>query len=716
MIRAALILGISVSWVVTSSGIVRDVVDETYGNGIGQISLASTYTWSFGSAPGPSEVLSDGSVQLTHGAGIDYATRPNADLSFQMPGGGTWTLEIKMQLHGALGGLFQLQDNTGWGTTITLNSLFSETVPHPNTIGDYNQRVVDGTNIEPPGFDGSAVHVYRFERFEGSAVEMFVDDVSLGSISCCTGAQGDGMQITIGFGGGLSPGPGTSDVYYVKVAGPPPVAESTDVTVGDTMAIIPAGAFAESRGSQPIAVGSARQLLIDDLFFEAAAGVSIKVHPARKTGEKNLQREKEWESATPNWFNVMEDGGAYRMWYECYDIDGWPTGDDTSFCYAESNDGINWTRPNLGLYEYKGSKDNNILFRLMGPEEGHSRVHGTGVFKDPHAPPGERYKAVGQGIWPGLYDWPSHRITGMYSADGLRWTRYPRPICEVHADSQYSGFWDESTETYVIFGRVGGRGRSLGRSEGENFKAFEPLQFVMQSDDDDPQPCDLYNSAALKYPYAANAYFMFISLFQHDPQTLDIRLAVSRDGKTWTRPDRDTPFIPIGGEGEFDSGSIYMGQGILRVGDELWQYYGGSPLNHADGELENLVKPGNGRVYSRVITRLDGYLSARAGPEGGSFRTPPLVFEGNVLKLNVKVAPGGSVRVGLFDAEGQPVKWRSLDDCLPITGDHINTIVQWKTDGDVSGRAGQPTRLHVDMKDADLYAFQFDEDYPYRLK
>ena len=138
-----------------------------------------------------------------------------------MPGGGTWTLEIKMQLNGALGGLFQLQDNTGWGTTITLNSLFNETVPHPNTIGDYNQRVVDGTNIEPPGFDGSAVHTYRFERFEGGAVEMLVDDVSLGSVGCCTGAQADGMQITIGFGGGLSPGPGTSDVYFVRLSSIP---------------------------------------------------------------------------------------------------------------------------------------------------------------------------------------------------------------------------------------------------------------------------------------------------------------------------------------------------------------------------------------------------------------------------------------------------------------------------------------------------------------
>ena len=108
------------------------------------------------------------------------------------------------------------------------------------------------------------------------------------------------------------------------------------------------------------------------------------INPATKTGEKNVQRDKPWESATLNWFNVMQDEGKYRMWYECYDIDSWDcVGCDTSFCYAESKDGITWNKPSLGLVEFEGSKDNNILFRLVGPDGAHSRVHGTGIFKDP---------------------------------------------------------------------------------------------------------------------------------------------------------------------------------------------------------------------------------------------------------------------------------------------------------------------------------------------
>ena len=213
-------------------------------------------------------------------------------------------------------------------------------------------------------------------------------------------------------------------------------------------------------------VGAARQLLIDEAFFDRAENVRLRLHAARKTGEMTLKRERPWESATINWFTVMEDPGVvdreakYRMWYECYDVEGWPTADDTSFCYAESRDGIHWTKPELGLFEYQGSKKNNILFRQIGEGVGQSRVHGTRVFNDAAAPPEARYKAVSQGIWQGKT--PPHTIAGMFSADGMKWTRYPSPICDQFGDSQYSGFWDEQAGKYVLFGRTSGRGRAWG--------------------------------------------------------------------------------------------------------------------------------------------------------------------------------------------------------------------------------------------------------------
>ena len=488
-----------------------------------------------------------------------------------------------------------------------------------------------------------------------------------------------------------------------------------------------AGATAKA-GQRPVDlynVGSEKQLFIDGAFFEKAENVRIRLHPARKTGEKTLEREHPWESLTINWFNVMEDPGVvdkqarYRMWYEAYDVDGWlryekEKNDNYTivFCYAESRDGIKWTKPELGLfeYEYNGSKKNNILFRTIGPEGANSRVHGVGVFKDPTAPPESRYKGASQGRLHGQY-----RIAGMYSADGLRWTRWPKPIVTNggFADSQHSCFWDQRRGKYVLYARGGGI------RESDDFSCFEKGidGFSFRPGRKHPPKSTIYNHAAMKYPYAANVYLALPSLYSRPkstPDTLEIYLAVSRDGARWTWPDSPVPFIALGKPDTFDSGSLYMGQGIIRVGDELWLYYSGSPLTHNESSLEKEKNPKNARIYSRVIVPLDRFVSVDSGTEGGYFVTPPLTFTGNTLKLNVEVREGGSARVGLLTEDGKPVPGRTVEDCLPITGDQMATPVRWRKGGDVSPRAGKPTRLRVELKSASLYAFQFDQPQPAR--
>jgi hypothetical protein len=455
-------------------------------------------------------------------------------------------------------------------------------------------------------------------------------------------------------------------------------------------------------------VGDQRQLLIDEAFFAQANRVRLRLHPAQKTGEKILGPQGPWESATLNWFSVLEDPGVidrrakYRMWYECYDVAGWNSGDDTSFCYSESRDGIHWNKPAVGLFDYQGSRKNNILFRQIGLGSGRSRVHGTGVFRDPTAPPEARYKAVSQGIWQDRT--PPHRIAGMFSPDGLRWTRYAKPICDVFADSQYSGFWDPRLRKYVLYGRTEG---GVGRAESSDFSHFGPLQLVLNTDRRDPPESSLYNPAALKYAGAVHLYLMFPSLYQHRPQTLDIRLATSRDGIHWTWPQQDAALVPLGPAGAADSKTLYLGQGLIQAGDEMWLYYSGSPLRHNEAELENLAKFREPRIFSRAVLRRDRFVSADAGREGGYFVTPPLLFAGAVLRLNLETRRGGSVRVGLVDASGQAVPGRGVADCLPMAGDQLDAVVRWKRGTDVSDRANRPTRMRVELIDASLYGFEF---------
>jgi hypothetical protein len=455
-------------------------------------------------------------------------------------------------------------------------------------------------------------------------------------------------------------------------------------------------------------VGSERQLFIDTAFFDQSENVCLRLQQPLKTGEKNVQYDKPWESATLNWFCVLQDPGVidkeakYRMWYECYDVAGWPTSDDTSFCYAESRDGIHWTKPELGLCEYQGTTNNNILFRQIGHGDHQSRVHGTGVFIDPTAPPEARYKAVSQGQWQSST--PPYRIAGMVSPDGLKWTRLPRPICDSFADSQYSCFWDPHRCKYVLYGRVAS---GLGRAESSDFSQFSPLSPMLAPNAQDPSDSNLYNSAVLKYAGAANVYLMFPSLWQHVPDTLDIRMAVSRDGVHWTYPEQARPFVPLGMPEAFDSATLYMGQGVIDAGDETWLYYSGSPLLHQKTELENLVKCQQPRAMSRLVLRRDRFVAVEADKTGGWFVTPPLRFAGDTLQLNVDVRTGGCVRVALLDEQGCALPGCGIDDCLPVIGDHLDAVVRWKNEVNLAESAHRPIRMRVELQDARVFGFQF---------
>ena len=452
-----------------------------------------------------------------------------------------------------------------------------------------------------------------------------------------------------------------------------------------------------------VVVGSEKQLFIDDLFLQRATNVSLQMHPARKTGERTLVPDQPRENASLNWFSVLQQDGKFRMWYECYDVEGWPTTNDTSFCYAESADGIRWAKPSRNLFSYNGSTRNNILFRELGPPGAYSRVHGAGVFVDPTAPRDARYKCVSQGMF--ARSTPPYRVAGMVSPDGLRWTRLPNPICDVFADSQYSAFWDAGLGTFVLYGRVSGRGRAIGRVQSRDFAHFEPLQLVLENE----SARDLYNPAAVKYAGAENAYLMFPSVYDHQSDKLDIHLAVSHDGLHWRFPDRATPFIALGPAGQFDSGSLYLGQGVVRVQDELWHYYSGSPLKHEEANLALLTNSANSRIYSRATIRLDGYVSVAAGDQEGYFVTPPLRFKGNALTLNVAVKPDGELRVGLLDEAGNPAPGLAPSDCVPIKGDHIRHRVTWTSHADLAAHATRPVCLAFRMTKANLFAFQFTD-------
>ncbi len=450
----------------------------------------------------------------------------------------------------------------------------------------------------------------------------------------------------------------------------------------------------EEKPRGPIEVGDRRQLLFDDFFTERRQGLDIVVNPPRKTGKIFLRADKPWERLMINaWHTILEDPDPldpsyrYRLWYETYA----KVGDlGSALAYARSKDAIHWEKPNLGLIEFNGSRDTNLVFRGA---LGHGQ-HGGTVFIDPTAPAEERYKYIYLG---------GEAVCGAVSPDGLRW----RPVAEDSdvlvkwgSDTQSTCFWDPDRHAYVAFLRSWSP-RMVSRTESKNFRSFPNPVPVLAPDELDPPDTDLYNNAAVKYPYAGNAYFIFTSLYHHPSDKLWVELAVSRDSVEWARPWRQ-PFIPNGAEGEWDSGVIYRGVGLLRKGDELWlSYYGRVATHDTYGDKE--YQGG----YSYAVSRLDGFASMDAGPRLGELVTLPLVFSGRHLLLNLQTFEGGSTRVELQDADGKPLPGFSASDSAILRGDRVSLPVTWKGKSDLSELSGKPVRLRILLRRAKLYAFEF---------
>src|SRR2546427_4785735 len=145
-------------------------------------------------------------------------------------------------------------------------------------------------------------------------------------------------------------------------------------------------------------VGNEKQLFIDTLLVDASRSVTLTVNPPRKTSEKNIVSDRPWEEFyAGGWNTVLEDEGVFRMWYEGRAFEGGTGYDDLKkyLCYATSRDGVRWEKPVLGLVEFRGSRENNIVM---------SGVVGT-VFLDPRRAGGDPYKYAGRTDGFGLWIW-----------------------------------------------------------------------------------------------------------------------------------------------------------------------------------------------------------------------------------------------------------------------------------------------------------------------
>ena len=257
----------------------------------------------------------------------------------------------------------------------------------------------------------------------------------------------------------------------------------------------------------------------------------------------------------------------------------------TSLAYARSKDGIHWEKPSLGLVDWRGSKENNLLFRY---------AHGTGVMldeRDKNA--GRRFKMVTKVDIPGH---GAHMAVG-FSEDGIHWGELiPWPEYNPQADSHNFPFWNEEEQCYMLVSRIWKDGiRVTTISHSQDFIHWsEPVETLRGRGYEN----QIYSMPVFK---THGLYLGLASLIHEGDRNeknfdcVDCELTWSADGKKFDFAAMDQAVIPRGDghypDGEFDNSCIYASSPVTD-GQKVWIYYMGG-----NGQHTNFRESSLGRAY-----------------------------------------------------------------------------------------------------------------------
>ncbi|MHC4756164.1 MAG: LamG-like jellyroll fold domain-containing protein [Planctomycetota bacterium] len=493
--------------------------------------------------------------------------------------------------------------------------------------------------------------------------------------------------------------------------------------------------------NQPVMLGSRKHVFIDEVMVDRKENIKSVLNRAGNALTTNIKAA--WDASF-----FQHQGRIYTVVAEGYECD------EGAIRLLVSDDGLNFEEPYLGLIEYRGSKNNNLV--MLGlPSWGK-------YFKDtnPACPPEELFKAT---------LWVAQRGIYMYfSPDAVHWRRNETCMLPLVSGGGCETYWDDQQGMYMNYiKRDGsyntGQFPNYGRST-TMFKSRQPNRTwpfnpvpdpyfegwpfpcvtgegitVMGPELLNPNKAQIFRTRPQKYEWAPDVYmsFMFRSHSGH--------VGVSRDGMNWKiRPELN--YMPltkchanqpdwspetygkrdqkpskkkskketlIAGKPVASSNKgMGMANGIIRRGDEIWQY-------------ANCDITGDPDATIRLTQRLDGFISLDAAEKPGVIITRPFIFQGKKLTLNVNAAKG-SLKVAILDLPGQEITGHnvgltnspkkgvrnySITHCDPITTDSVRQVVTWKGNSDLGNLAGKVVRLRIEMQNAKLYAFKFENHF-----
>ncbi|HCS49986.1 hypothetical protein [Rubinisphaera sp.] len=461
-----------------------------------------------------------------------------------------------------------------------------------------------------------------------------------------------------------------------------------------------------------IHIGSRRELLIDHYLIDKLNNVRLVLNHPRDEGVA-LEFDKPWEGLFCGYCTVIKDGELYRLYYRGSPKGGADGNSNEVYCCAESKDGIEWTKPELDIFQLQGHSKNNIVLADAAPV-----THNFCPMLDtrPGIPADQRYKAIGGTMTSGLI--------AMCSGDGLHWKKLQEePVITTTMvpykymfDSQNLAFWSEHENKYVCYFRVFEGGiRRICRTTSDDFINWSnPILMEYRTHDGDAPIEHLYTNQTHPYFRAPHLYVSIAARFMPGRQVLTEEQAKAINvSPKYFKDTSDAILMTTRGGGFYDR--TFPG-GFIRpgIGARNWvsrtNYPALNVIQTGPAEMSVYLNQDYAQPTShlrRYSIRLDGFASAQAPYKGGELLTKPLTFTGRELTINFGTSAAGSIRVEIQDSSGKPLPGFSLAEANEQIGNEIERVVTWKQGGDVSSLSGKTVRLRFVMKDADLYAFKF---------
>lgn len=486
-----------------------------------------------------------------------------------------------------------------------------------------------------------------------------------------------------------------------------------------------------------VARGDANQNL--EMFLDDANVASmtnarrVMNAPTRSATPMIAGTAKTWQ-ASPSFGTVMWDASdkLYKAWYQ-------NQGADNPYCYATSVDGDHWTYPTLGkfTYVYNGQTtypDTNIMF--YGLQTNGFNANNAAVIKDPTAPASARYKMAyfdmsvdgnANGTQGELYG-----DAGVFTAtspDGINWTRHATPTSPnlfiKKVDASVSDVVEMQYETtngvgkYVIYSKgwdwTGGGAnptpdhRQIVRTESTDFVNWSTPQVIVTHDGSaiDPQSygASVFDYQGVKVMLLRSYKDSGVAKGHVGDQSIDVQLATSRDGLTWTRVADKATFMPLGAAGQFDDGMLFPFRPIVGKDGNIDLFYAGwDDVHDLPAGQKRISKIGRAALDAGRFVAMTA-----SGPGEGVVIADGFTVTKGELFVNAELTNLSDLRVGIVTTKnGQREVYQNFKDAdaiLTPVGD-LYYKVTWANSPDLAALMNKNAVLEFYLKgDAKLYGY-----------